>query len=302
MTATLEELLRLKAEARGFSFLPKQPIQSLLSGRHSSRLRGRGLSFDELRHYQPGDDVRTIDWRATARRRSTQVRVYNDERERPVLLIVDQRSPMFFGSQRAMKSVTAAELAALAAWRTLAVGDRIGALVFNEDKISEFRPQRSEGQALRIIHELTRMNQLLASPDPASGTVQLNHALKAAQRIATHDHLILLISDLDGVDDNTRQIVTSLSAHNDLLIGLVYDPLGANLQGGAEMRASDRGEVWEIPRGAAFAKNFKSAFADRLDQWRDIFRSLRVPLLPITTAEPPADQIRSLIGAPSFRR
>ena len=77
------------------------------------RLRGRGLSFEELRHYQPGDDVRLIDWRATARRGSAHVRVYNEERERPVLVVVDQRFPMFFGSRRAMKSVVAAELAAL---------------------------------------------------------------------------------------------------------------------------------------------------------------------------------------------
>ena len=110
---TLDELILLKADARGFCFLPRQPVHSLLAGRHASRLRGRGLAFEELRHYRQGDDVRTIDWKATARLRSPHVRVYNEERERPVLLVVDQRRPMFFGSRRAMKSVAAAEVAAL---------------------------------------------------------------------------------------------------------------------------------------------------------------------------------------------
>ena len=113
VTTTLDSLLRLKSEARGFSFLPRQPVSSLLAGRHASRLRGRGLAFEELRHYNQGDDVRTIDWKATARLRSPQVRVYSEERERPVLLVVDQRRPMFFGSRRAMKSVAAAEITAL---------------------------------------------------------------------------------------------------------------------------------------------------------------------------------------------
>ena len=135
ITIRLQELIALRAQARGFSLLPRQPVGSLLAGRYDSRLRGRGLTFEELRHYQQGDDVRTIDWKATARLRSPQVRVYTEERERPVLLVVDQRRPMFFGSRRAMKSVTAAEVAALGAWRALSAGDRVGGIVFNETTV-----------------------------------------------------------------------------------------------------------------------------------------------------------------------
>jgi len=105
ITTSLNELVLLQAEANGFSLLPRQPVSSLLAGRHASRLRGRGLDFEELRHYRQGDDVRNIDWKATARLRSPHVRVFTEERERPVLLVLDQRSPMFFGSRRAMKSV-----------------------------------------------------------------------------------------------------------------------------------------------------------------------------------------------------
>ena len=132
--ATLVDLVALQYKARGFSFLPRQPIHSLLAGRHASRLRGRGLNFEEIRRYLPGDDIRQIDWKVTARTRKTHSRVYTEERERTVLLLVDQRLTMFFGSVRDMKSVTAAETAALAAWHVLAQKDRVGTLVFNDPK------------------------------------------------------------------------------------------------------------------------------------------------------------------------
>ena len=296
ITVTLDELIRTKADARGFSFLPRQPVHSLLAGRHASRLRGRGLAFEELRHYQPGDDVRTIDWRATARRRSAHVRVYNEERERPVLLVVDQRSPMFFGSRRAMKSVAAADIAALAAWRTLQAGDRVGGIVFNENEIVEIRPHRSQTRVLRLLHEVVRFNQMLTSPRPPSGEVTLNQAVESALRLAKHDHLIVLISDLDGADAETQRLATELAPHNDLLIVAVYDPLGASLQGHPGMMAADRGGRLASPSGAAFADAFQQACSGRLDEWTEIFRALRVPVLPIATVEPVADQLRALFG------
>ena len=84
--ADLDELVRLQFEAQGFSFLPHQPLHSVLHGRHASRLRGRGLNFEELRGYIPGDDIRNVDWKATARAGEPQVRAYTEERDRPVWL------------------------------------------------------------------------------------------------------------------------------------------------------------------------------------------------------------------------
>lgn len=294
---TLDELVRLKGEAHGFGFLPRQPVHSLLSGRHASRLRGRGLAFEELRRYQPGDDVRTIDWRATARRRAAHVRIYNEERERPVLLLVDQRAPMFFGSRRTMKSVVAAELAALAAWRTLKAGDRVGGVVFNDREQVEIRPQRSQTAVLRLLHELARMNEeLVNAPQAEMPVVTLNKVLETAMRQAKQDHLIVLISDFDGADEETRRLTTLLAAHNDVLAVLTYDPLGASLTGAPGMLAMRRGERMAVPGGAAFAEAFREQFRQRLDEWREVFRALRVPVIPVSTAEPVADQLRELFG------
>lgn len=296
ISITLEDLILLKADARGFSFLPKQPVSSLLSGRHASRLRGRGLLFEELRQYHEGDDFRTIDWKATARLRSTQVRVYSEERERPVLFVVDQRSPMFFGSRRAMKSVAAAELAALGAWRAFHSGDRVGGIVFNESDVVEVRPHRSQARVLNLFHEIVRQNQLLASKNPATGCRTLNDALQNALHVANHDHLVVLISDLDGADAETQQLSTRIAARNDMLVAAIYDPLGASLVGSPGMMATDRGQSWEIPAHDAFADKFRQLFQQRLDEWQDIFRNLRIPVMPISTSEPPAQQVRSLFG------
>ena len=296
VTIDLDHLLLQKAEARGFSFLPRQPVSSLLAGRHASRLRGRGLSFEELRHYHQGDDVRTIDWKATARLRSPHVRVYSEERERPVLFVVDQRRPMFFGSRRAMKSVTAAEITALGAWRVLSSADRVGGIVFNESEIVDLRPQRGQPQVLRLLHETARLNQALAGKATPSGTLSLNDALDAARRRANHDHLVVLVSDFDGADDETRRLATQIAAHNDMLAIAVYDPLGASLRGLPGMLADTRSGSIAIPLDSGFPAAFQQAFARRLDEWTEIFRALKVPVLPISTATPPAEQLRELFG------
>jgi uncharacterized protein (DUF58 family) len=258
----------------------------------------------ELRHYQQGDDIRTMDWRATARMRSPQVRVYAEERERPVLLVVDQRQTMFFGSRRAMKSVTAAELAALAAWRALAAGDRVGGIVFGDQEMIDLPPHRSQTRVLRLLHEVVRFNQSLAAEIPrVPGTpVSLNQALEAALRRAKHDHLIVVISDFTGADATTQRLATLLAAHNDMLAVAVYDPLGASLRGYPGMMATDRGLTRALPLGEAFAASFSQAFADRLQQWMAIFRALRVPVIPISTALSPVEQLRDLFGAHLRRR
>lgn len=293
---TLEDLVRLQFDARDFSLLPRQPVHSLLSGRHASRLRGRGLTFEELRRYLPGDDIRSIDWRATARLRSTHVRVYSEERDRPVLLVVDQRANMFFGSARTTKATAAAELAALAAWRALDVGDRVGAIIFGDEEFVEIKPHRSKGNVLRICHELVRVNnQLSARPDATSSNT-LNRALRRAANVALHDYLVVLATDYAGDDDTTQELATRLAAHNDVLAVLVYDPLGARLPVQGRMEASDGQQQTSVPDSDRFAQRYEEAFQARSDQIRQRLRSVRIPVLPICTHDPVPEQLLAAFG------
>lgn len=293
---TLEQLVRLQFETRGFTLLPRQPVHSLLSGRHASRLRGRGLTFEELRDYRPGDDIRSIDWRATARLRRAHVRVYSEERERPVLLVVDQRASMFFGSQRATKATTAAEVAALGAWRAIEVGDRVGAVIFGDDETVEIKPQRSRATVLRICHELVRLNSRLSAsraPGPGDG---FNNALRCAANLARHDHLIVLVTDYEGDDDATRTLAARLAAHNDVLAVLIYDPAGIGFPVSGFMEATDGRRQAEIPEGSHFAQAFEAEFRLRCEQLRERLRALRIPILPICTHDPVPEQVLAALG------
>src|SRR5262245_23863168 len=201
----LDDLIALESKGRKVSFLPRQPVHSLLSGRYASRMRGRGLNFEEIRDYRSGDDVRSIDWKVTARLQKPHVRVFNEERDRPSLLVVDQRLSMFFGSRHAMKSVTAAQAAAIAAWRILGVGDRVGAIVFNDREAVEVRPRRSRQTVLQILTAIVQQNQALGvGRGLRTAPATLNRALDQARRLALHDAAVLIFSDFDGADEATR--------------------------------------------------------------------------------------------------
>ncbi len=295
---SLDTLIRLQFRIRDVGFLPRQPVHSILNGRYASRLRGRGLNFEELRGYLPGDDTRTIDWKVTARTRKPYVRVYSEERDRPLILLVDQRSSMFFGSSLNMKSVTAAETAAIAAWRSLALGDRVGAIIFNDQQLREYKPLRSRQRVRQILAGITKMNRELGTDQgttPQAG--RLDQALDRAFRLAGHDALVCLISDGFGADSRSRSTVTRINAHNDVLIAYVFDPLEARLPADSDLRFSD-GELQLGIRAKDHAAH--QAFAQQFELRRETMQSLsiaqKIPFLPMSAARSTAEQVRELLG------
>ena len=298
--ASLDDLIRVRFKARDFSFMPRQPVTSILSGRYASRLRGRGLNFEEMRRYLPGDDVRTIDWRVTARTRQPHVRVYTEEKDRAVLLLVDQRANMFFGSRDRMKSVTAAELAALGAWRALDAGDRVGAVVFNDTEVTDLRPQRSQQAVMSILGTVVEMNQRLrvgTNIEPNPG--MLNEALRKAVRLAPHDVLVVIISDFFGVDSETERLSASLARHNDVLGLLVHDPLRLNTQGHS-ISVSDGKLQMQMDLGNKEVRE-KLAEDYRLEQERitHFLKKLSAPLLLVSNEGDVVKQVRRLLGVPA---
>jgi uncharacterized protein (DUF58 family) len=296
--ANLHHLLALQHKATGFSFLPRQPLHSLLAGRHASKVRGRGLNFEEIRAYHPGDDIRTIDWKVTARTGKPHTRVFTEERERPALLVVDQRNDMFFGSRVNMKSVTAAEAAALGAWRILKQGDRVGALVFNDTQIVEIRPHRSRSNVMRILQTVVTMNHALGPDQKASSDPgMLNRVMEVVERLAGHDYLIGVISDFEGADEHTRRLMLRLSQHNDLIGVVVHDPSATDFPATGDLVITDGELQIELALGKKkvrrkLAQIVKSRIAQVL-AWQE---EIQVPMLPITTAEGVAEQIRHLLG------
>jgi uncharacterized protein (DUF58 family) len=295
----LDELIALEHRGSKVSFLPHQPVHSLLSGRFASRMRGRGLNFEEIRDYRPGDDVRSIDWKATVRLQKPHIRVFNEERDRQALLVVDQRLSMFFGSRLAMKSVTAAQAAAIGAWRVLGVGDRVGAIVFNDHDLVEIGARRSRATVLQILSAIVAQNQELGvGRGLATAPIMLNTALERAERRALHDATIILISDFDGADAATRRMVGAMTQHNDVVALLVHDPLQSDLPASARMTVTD-GELQiqlEVGRDSV-RKSIEQATQDRLNGVFAWTREIGVPVLPLSAAEETAPQLRRLLGA-----
>jgi uncharacterized protein (DUF58 family) len=295
----MHDMIAMQHRARGFSFLPRQPVHSLLAGRHASRLRGRGLNFEEVRRYQPGDDVRQIDWKVTARTRTTHSRVFTEERERTTLLLVDQRITMFFGSVSRMKSVTAAEAAALAAWRVLQQKDRVGALVFNDTEVVEIRPQRSRSTVMRILGAIRDQNHALSlDAVPQGGLPMFNEALRRCDRLAKHDCLVCIVSDGAGQDDETRRLLTRIAAHNDVLFAFVNDPLEAELPAAGRLVFGDGRRQLEVDTASrALRERFRDTFAEQRAGGRRFLLQREVPVLPLSSGEDVAEQVRHRLGA-----
>ena len=293
----LAHLRSLAGTAKTLSFLPRQPARSVLNGRHASRLRGRGLNFEELRGYLPGDDVRAIDWKVTARTGEPYVRVYTEERDRPALIVVDQRMSMFFGSRFNMKSVTAAEAAAVAAFAVLEQGDRIGGIVFGDEMLADFRPLRSRRALDAFIASIAVANGALAADAPVVTPMSLNRPLEAAARIARRDHLVLVISDFDEIDDRTEALIGGLSRHNDVVLFLVSDPMAHGFDQDLRLVVSDGHLQAELDTASgkvrrALGDFLSGRFAEVL-AWE---RKLGIPILPLSAGEETVPQIRRLLG------
>jgi uncharacterized protein (DUF58 family) len=295
---SLAQLMALEFKARDLSFLARQPRGSILAGNHASRLRGRGLNFDELRRYQPGDDLRHLDWRASLRTGKPVVRTFTEERDRPALIVVDQRMSMFFGSQRSFKSALGAELAALAAWMVFNAGDRVGGLVFNDQRIDSIAPLRSRKRVEALLSRIAEQNQALSAANPdAEDEDQLDKVLQRCLALAGHDHLICIVSDFAGAGERTLQLMRQLSAHNDVIALQVYDPLAMKLPNNGRLLVTQGELQVEL---AIEKRNVHQPLGDflsgRLQDVATLLRRSQVPLMMFSTAEEAHPQLRAELG------
>jgi uncharacterized protein (DUF58 family) len=213
--------LRLLAKRLRLASLPQ--LHGLLSGNHMSRQKGRGLDLDQLRIYQPGDDIRSIDWRVTARTQKPHTRVYKEERERPVMILCDQRSPMFFGSERSFKSVVAAQCAALIAWAAFDHGDRVGAVVLGDHHEKDFRPKQRSSHVLNILKSLNQYNHQLEKQQVVKRS--LSESLQNLKQSLKPGTTLYIISDFYDLAEQDKATLFSLKRHNHIVALQVFDPL-----------------------------------------------------------------------------
>ncbi|HEX5637827.1 MAG TPA: DUF58 domain-containing protein [Gammaproteobacteria bacterium] len=299
ITISAASLIALHREAHKLP-LRSRKINAQISGNYLSAFKGRGMEFDEARLYQPGDDIRAIDWRLTARSGKTHTKLYREERERPVLLWVDYRQPMFFGTQNCYKSVIAARAAALLAWSSAQHGDRLGGLIFSEQDHIEMRPQRGQAATLHFIQQLAQHSawqQQAQKNTQQDATLQASHALNRLRSVAKPGSMIFMISDFRHIGTQHQGIFAQLAKHNDLALLFVSDPMEAQLPGNGIFRFSNGDkEVSLNTRDRNTRHSYQQRFDTHRDNLNKLCRKLDMRFVDLSTGNDIISTLHNSLG------
>lgn len=222
----IKELIHYQGKTALVNLSPRKTVQAKLAGAYLAKTKGRGMEFDEARHYQAGDDIRAIDWRVTARTGKTHTKLYREEKERPVFVLTDLSSSMQFGTQFLFKSVQAAHLSALIAWSARKRGDRIGGLIFNQNQHIECKPFTRQKAVLSLLNSMIKVQQGANSNEisPNQEQVTLANACARLRRLAHPGSLVFIISDFSQLDEIAKQHIAQLSKHCEVIAYPISDP------------------------------------------------------------------------------
>ncbi|MDY6814663.1 MAG: DUF58 domain-containing protein [Pseudomonadota bacterium] len=299
---SLPDLIRLQADARALKLPSARPVRSRQTGLQRSPRRGRGMAFAEVRQYQPGDDIRSIDWRVTARKLSPHTKLYEEERERPVLLLCDLGPSLFFASTGAYKQVRCAQVAAILSWLALSAGDQVGGIVFNGEKLEVLRPARRKKSVLRLLDSLAEQQH---KPDrhgglPTTGMDNgpwLDQALAEARRVAHTGSRIFVLSDFLQISDETSSLLGALARHNVVKAIRIVDPLEQHLpDSGRFAVAGPDGPIWFDAGNPRFQQAWRERITAHETQLASCFRAAGVVSATVSTGEDPASALKTLLG------
>ena len=296
---SLSALIALHHDAESLS-LKQGRIRSATSGGYRSPFKGRGMEFDEVRPYMQGDDVRTLDWRVTARTGRPHTKLFREERERAVLLWVDLRHTMFFATQGAYKAVRAAQVAALLGWRAVSLGDRLGALLFSETAHIELRPKHGKAPLLHMLSQIANhpaWQQQAAATDVASAAHALSQTLVRLRRVAQPGSLIILISDFAHLNGQGSAHLAQLSRHSDLVLVDIHDILETELPLPGHYRVSDGAHFLTLATDDTHLRErYRQRFIQQQAMLQQLCRKYGMTLLSLTTAEDPLEALRLGLG------
>ncbi|WP_291993068.1 DUF58 domain-containing protein [Candidatus Accumulibacter sp. ACC003] len=286
----LAELAALRGAARGLSLHARRPALAQLRGGHRSAQRGRGLEFEEVRLYAPGDDARAIDWRVSARRGRLHTKLFGEERERPVWLVADLHAGLFFGSQRQLKSALLLRAAALLGWVAALGGDRVGAVIAKADAAApRILPARAREAGVLPILEALVEAQPRAPGSPAGEG--LRAALSTLCPLLKPGSLILLLSDFATLDATTNDLLAATSAHNDIRLLWIIDSLERDGLPAGNYRVGLPGRLWWLD-GERCRRAWQDVWRARDEHLTNVCTRLHLPLNRLLTH---ADVLETLV-------
>jgi uncharacterized protein (DUF58 family) len=293
VTVTMDELIGLSLKARSVGFEGRRQVVFAPSGPQSSRLRGRGVDYQESRNYQPGDDIRHMDWRVTARTGRPHTKLYQEERERAVIVVVDLNASMFFGTQNAFKSVVAARAAAFLGWAAVYRGDRIGGFLFGHQGHQDLPATGGRRGALQLIRALVAATALDNMPHSDSGLQGFGATLQRLRRIVRPGSLVVILSDFYAVDRDTELNLSRLRQHNDVVACLIADTveLSAPPPGRYAITDSLQTGILDVysPR---VRERYDVYCASRQQRVKNLLGKYAIPLLTLVTHQDTVNQLQ----------
>lgn len=292
------ELIRLAGPARIIA-LDVLRINSLQTGAYVSHFRGRGMEFDESRPYQPGDDPRNIDWRVTARSTTAYTKLFREERERPVLIVVDLRSTMHFATRGCYKSVNASRAAALLSWAAHHRGDRLGGLIFGDTTHREIKPRLGRQAALRYVHELVGHPDWAERHEPAKEGAEppLTQAMAALRRVVRPGSLVVVLSDFVDFSRAAQSYLAGIARHGEVMAVFLSDPLERQLPPPGRYRlVSHDGEMAIDTFLRSARADYRQAFEERREGLEKFCLRYGVHLLALSTEDDPVRSLQQALG------
>ncbi|MFP4607744.1 MAG: DUF58 domain-containing protein [Thiohalospira sp.] len=290
------DLLALQPLAARLALGQRRPPGRTRVGLHTARIRGRGLDFEEVRPYQPGDDLRLVEWKVTARTGRPYTKVFREERERPLHLVVDFRRSMRFGTRSLFKSVLAARVATLLAWVAIHDGDRVALTVATDRGHVDLPAVGGKRGILRLIRVLAETHATEPDPEvePPGLAPLFEHLLR---RVSTGTALVP-VGDFQGLDDNAHRLLGLLARRTDLFGVFIYDPMETEAPPAARYPVTDG-----VRRGVldftdpAYRHHHHARFEARAEAVRAAFVERGAHLLRLSTEHDPGDSVRRLLHA-----
>lgn len=288
----LAELLQYKNQAVRW-LAPAKSIWSQLNGHHQSRHKGRGMNFSEVRPYQAGDDIRSIDWRVTARTGKTHTKLFTEEREQPIMLFIDISASMQFGSQLMLKSVQAAHFASLLSWLAINEQDRIGAVIYNGISTIECKPTARQRGPLHIINALISAQQDALKAIDHSNKDGFSAALKRLHYLCPKGSEIIVISDFYPLKAIDKRRLSQLRQHNRIQFVQIYDPLeqGQTQFRGYEHVTDNQQSAWLDFSAKKTRDSLSAQYQHHQNFITEMATSLAIPLHTLSAAQPLLQQL-----------
>ncbi|MDO6761393.1 DUF58 domain-containing protein [Tamlana sp. 2_MG-2023] len=289
---TLEHLLKFELISSIINFgSGKQKSNSVLSGRYASKLRGRGLDFEESRPYVLGDDIRKIDWKVTAKTGGTHTKIFTEEKEKPAFIYVDQTASMGFGSQKKTKSVVAGELASILAHKIKKGGDRVGGMINSGKTYEVVTPKRDPRNIIYFLQKIIEANQKIYTQEPFEFEDNLTEIISKINNIVTHDYVVFIISDFRRYSASVVQYLSQLALHNDLVLIKVYDDMEEQFPDEKFTITNTTHQINLNGKNKKLNKELKDTFETDYKNFKAELEKYQINIFKVNTTDPVEDQL-----------